>query len=685
MRLIVALMLLASPLSADVPWWDAKWGCRREVVFPEKTSAQHFKVALPTHGLGRPDGRDVRVVTGGTVVPSKVYAVGPGHSVRLVFERQGGARHFVYWNGPAASVKNATIRAGCFVETKSYPGTIMHSLREIRRAWTAAGSQGVLYVPNIHFAHNPLGPSEKFLSRFVGYLRCDRGGEYIFATDSDDASFLLIDGKLVAQWPGLHWRSGRAKYTGTIDLQPGVHRIEYLHAQELGGLLMNAAWMPPGARKVEVIPPDAFVPVEEASVARIEHSDARLPGPRQVSPDFIATNVGQAVLTPDADEFLVKMHFENLAPQETLKEHACRWYFGDGTTSTAVSPDHVYLIEGTYNVTLVLVKGYEEKKLTTKVHAARDWNRQASAIDNRATYYDIIKSYDVLRMEPRHAYKAMYYFEREFKRDDVVRVGRVLLSRAPDLPEETLYNAVKLFAETARVQGKDYKGARKMLLDWEKRMKKPEHAAGLALAAGDIDMWHLKNLEAAEGNYRRVIFSYAEKARKLTLRKALVRMGDLYRWRHDGEKAREFLHRAQSIPVDERDPVQRSLRAGCLARSVEEFLKIGDMEFAYDYLIQWAWEFPEDTLEGYWTELRVKWLIKNKEYPGGVAEVISLLKLNPKSLYAPSLLWLAADCAEATGNKAQAYTLLERILTNYPEAPNKKAVLKRIEAMRKAK
>ncbi|HUW57599.1 MAG TPA: tetratricopeptide repeat protein, partial [Planctomycetota bacterium] len=292
---------------------------------------------------------------------------------------------------------------------------------------------------------------------------------------------------------------------------------------------------------------------------------------------------------------------------------------------------------------------------------------------------------DVLRMAPRHAYKAMYYFERVLKREDVVRVGSVLLARAPDLPEDTLYEAVKLFAETARVQGKDFKGARQMLLAWEKRMKNPEHAAGLALATGDIDMWHLKDLEAAEANYRRVVFTYAEKADRLTLRKALVRMGDLYRWRHDGEKAREFLHRAQSIPVDERDPVQRSLRSGFLARSVEEFLKAGDLEFAYDFLIQWAWEFPEDVLEGYWTELRVKWLIQNKEYPGGVAEVISLLKLNPKSLYAPALLWLAADCAEAAGNKAQAYTLLERVLTDYPEALNKAEVLKRIEAMRQTK
>jgi hypothetical protein len=82
-------------------------------------------------------------------------------------------------------------------------------------------------------------------------------------------------------------------------------------------------------------------------------------------------------------------------------------------------------------------------------------------------------------------------------------------------------------------------------------------------------------------------------------------------------------------------------------------------------------------------ELRVKWLIRNKEFPGGIAEVESLLKLNPKTPYAPSLLWLAADCAEAAGDKPAALKLLERILSDYPEATNKDAVLKRLEALRK--
>jgi tetratricopeptide (TPR) repeat protein len=379
------------------------------------------------------------------------------------------------------------------------------------------------------------------------------------------------------------------------------------------------------------------------------------------------------------------MHFENLASPTTLKEYSTRWFFGDGCTSADPAPDHVYLLEGDYDVTLVLAKGYDEKKRTMKVHAAADWDRQARAIDLREDYYDLVKGYDIGTMEARQAWRAMVYFDRIAKRDDVVRAGRALLSRENGLAEETVFDAVKLLAETMRVQEKDLKEARALLLSHETRMKNAEYAAALALAAGDIDMWHLKDLESAEACYRRVIFTYAEKADRMTLRKALVRMGDIYRWRHDGEKAREFLHRAGTIAVDDRSAVQRSVRAGFLARSIEEFITQGDMQFAYEFLVQWAWEFPEDQIDGYWTELRVKWLIKNKEYPGGIAEVESLLQLNPKTPYAPSLLWLAADCAEASGDKTHAVQLLERVLTDYPEAKNKDAVVKRTEGLKKGK
>jgi tetratricopeptide (TPR) repeat protein len=677
---LVILILVVSPLpAAETGWWNPAWQCRREVVFPETTDATVFEVVFPTHGSVRADGGDVRVVAGGAEVPTKVLSVGPGELAHVVFERKGAGPHFIYWNHPKAPApRDWTPPAGVLLEVRGYPGEEIKSLKEWRKAWAAGKPrQGLDFVPNIFFGYNPFGDPENILTHFVGHLRCPAAGEYTFATDSDDASFLLIDGKLVTEWPGNHGACGLATHSGRAKLAAGTHVIEYCHAQGGGDMRINAAWAPPGAEDPKVIPPEAFVPLEAAKVKALETPAKAL------VPDFLPVNAGEAVLNPEGDEYIIRMHFENLADEETLKDWTCRWFFGDGTTSDAPSPDHVYLVPGDYSVTLKMVKGYDEKSATMKVAVARDRGRDAKAIDLRESYYDVVKTYDVSRMDPVYAWRVMYYFERVAKRDDEIAAGKVLLSRENNLDEDTLCRAVGLYAEAMRVVGKDYEGARKMLLDYEKRMKSAEHASALALAAGDIAMWHLKKLDLAEADYRRVIFTYGEKSAKSTLRRALVRMGDIFRWRGDGPRAREFLDRASLIPVDNRDAVQRMVRAGYFARSVEALLAAGDMDFAYETLVQWAWEFPEDLLDGSWTELRVKWLIRNKEYTGGIAEVESLLKMSPKTLYAPTLLWLAADCAEATGDRAGAAKLLERILTDYPEASNKGAAVKRIEELKK--
>ncbi len=672
MRATLALILI---LGSCLPCASADGAARREIVFPEKSDADAFEIVFPAPGLARPDASDVRVFADDKDVPAWAYRVDESGLVHVVFERRGEGQHFVSWGGDAA--KPSPPKAGVLLEIRAYDGHEVNSIADWRAAWDKGKSEGLRFVPQIFYGHNPLGPNDNFLSRFVGWFRAEREGDYLFATDSDDASFLLVDGKPVAEWPGGHGACGNASHSGTTHLAPGVHEIEYLHAQGSGGLLMSAAWRPAGSDRVAIMPPDAFVAVAKASVRGIEKPGAGLVA------DFLPVNAGESVLDPEATEYIVKMRFENLASEAQLKDYACRWSFGDGTTSAQPSPEHVYLAEGDYDVALILSKGYDERKCAQRIHVTRDWDRETGAIDLREAYYDIVKAYDVARMDARAAYRVMYYFERIAKRDDVVRVGQSLLARAEGLDEKTLFDAVSLLVETMRVQGADYKGAKKLALSWEPRMKETGRAAALALAAGDIDMWHLKDLESAEANYRRVIFTYAQKADRMTLRKALVRMGDIERWRHEGDKAREFLHKAESIPVDDRTPVQRNVRAGFLARSVEEMLAAGDMEFAYETLITWAWEFPEAQLDGWWTELRVKWLIRNKEYPGGVAEVESLLKMNPKTPYAPSLLWLAADCAEASADKPKALALLDRILSEYPEATNKEAVLKRLEALRK--
>ena len=76
----------------------------------------------------------------------------------------------------------------------------------MREAFNAAAPIGADYVEGVFHGCNPFSlKREPFLSRYSGYLDLKKAGTYGLITSSQDCSFLLIDGKLVASCAGLSW------------------------------------------------------------------------------------------------------------------------------------------------------------------------------------------------------------------------------------------------------------------------------------------------------------------------------------------------------------------------------------------------------------------------------------------------------------------------------------------------
>ncbi len=108
------------------------------------------------------------------------------------------------------------------------------------------------HVRNIDQVENPLGDNLHFLSVYQGPLLAPVDGDYVFATNSDDGSFVRINGTVVAAWPGNHNMevenrpaANRWEHRGTLSLQRGVHWVEYLHQQGGGTTLARLGWQPP--------------------------------------------------------------------------------------------------------------------------------------------------------------------------------------------------------------------------------------------------------------------------------------------------------------------------------------------------------------------------------------------------------------------------------------------------------
>lgn len=104
---------------------------------------------------------------------------------------------------------------------------------------------------------------DTFSATWAGSILAVRSGRYTFATESDDGSWLYVDGRLVVDNGGRH---ERRRQTGTIDLDRGVHEIFIKYFQDGGQMAMAVEWSY-GAGALEPVP-DWALSVRHSEFAR---------------------------------------------------------------------------------------------------------------------------------------------------------------------------------------------------------------------------------------------------------------------------------------------------------------------------------------------------------------------------------------------------------------------------------
>lgn len=311
------------------------------------------------HGELADDARNLIVVSrNDRIVPVRILQLGPGDLCRIAFQPIAGQTDYeIFYGGEVP--KDAkfrpewTTKDGLLLETRQWKDCDLGSVEALRRAFESATPIGADYVDNVNHSGNPfslkVGP---FLSKYEGWLNIASGGKYGFLTSSQDASFLLVDGKVVVAAPGKHGPMHHAQRGSRkdIDLKAGQYKFEYYHAATGNDAIMVAAW--------EVNPPDEKpLPVAIPSEVFRTKSVARVPAgvlsmrQAKVWPDFLVKIDGEVPL-PDNDKPLVKMSFKDMSPRSLSMGARTLWEFGDGQTSDKPNPEHVYLEPGLYTVKL---------------------------------------------------------------------------------------------------------------------------------------------------------------------------------------------------------------------------------------------------------------------------------------------------------------------------------------------
>jgi len=653
------LAFLASAVAAAE--WKAPREYRREVTGGGSAETAAFAFCGGGHvASGSPMVVDER----GAALPFRVLAHRRGGRTWVAYDAaRARGRVFVYYGGrrpgqvPRAPGGPWEPKLSLLLYTMPCPGGALESHKPIHAALRSGRFHGIGFVENIFHGVNPFGPDGIFASYYVGYLKIDKPGRYRIYTASGEASFVFLDGKPLCSWPGHHdvRRGRRGEHGADIHLDKGEHKIEYYHAKTQGETCMMLGWTPPGQKGWKVVPPSAFVHTPVARAGPVER--------RGNAP-------AAAFEWKQADQLLhEKYQFTRVtfSPQFRNVPDKAKvvWDFGDGSGATGdKASEHIYLGDGPFPA-VARVVGEDGKPLDEygALVVVRPALKNFTILDTNAvnSYVAAIVATDCSTLPQRTMDALWELVETEedaerikpFTETYVNRFGikgargwhaadRLALACSIKQPERALkiYSALVPDAPTkldaARVQMERLE----ILLH---KLKQPERA-----------------LQAARG--------IARTRSGLEERIAAVKIGDVYRAQGDFEKAEAAYRSAQKITYAETDRRAIAVRQGGYLETVWSHIQNGALRAAREGLVMWEIEYPIGKLSGDLILMTARYFDKLGEPDRALAELETLVKLNPLTPYLPDVELLMARAHRKLGHADKARELIEKVIREYPKS-----------------
>jgi len=314
----------------------------------------------------------IRVFTDtGTAVGSDLFWTAPGEPATFLFDSSSGAKRYKVYvgsNWPAVHLPDG--KAGVRLECRVGDGKTIDHLPDMLQAWNQSGTVlGGAIVTGIFEGGNRFGPQGNLLEHFQGWFDAAAPEHLELAVISTDATFVLVDGKEVVEWPGLHhFGPGLGgQHQGAVDLPAGLHVLDYYNAYvkkeegrppilcclaAKGGALENWTMLTSNISFFRPVTHDHVVSYE----LQANSPGASAPGAAPaLAIDWV--NKEQSVIHPDLPDIgLISMQLTCLAPfTGTLT-----WTFDDGLTAQGQSVNHLFPRPGMRAVHLSLKDGEKQ-------------------------------------------------------------------------------------------------------------------------------------------------------------------------------------------------------------------------------------------------------------------------------------------------------------------------------------
>lgn len=225
---------------------------------------------------------------------------------------------------------------------------------EKMRYMMAQGSRSgeLSYYPSLDALGEARSQEKRDRQRIViarSYLLCASEAVYRFAVDCEDAGFLLLDGQLVAEWPGEHdggaWREG-----GPVLVKAGPRRLEFVSRSARRRPQLRIGWRPEDQASVAPLPASLLLAAVAADPVRVERLSQTL------HPSFV-TRQRRAYQFAGCDATFFPVEFRSTTENWLSTAVRCRWEFGDGSTGEGAAAGHVYTRPGVYAATLEVRDG----------------------------------------------------------------------------------------------------------------------------------------------------------------------------------------------------------------------------------------------------------------------------------------------------------------------------------------
>jgi tetratricopeptide (TPR) repeat protein len=665
--LLVLIFLCVDGFCAD--WWNKDWRYRRSVKVG-KRGRQTDWVAVRFFLLTevKPDGADIRVTDNtGAEVPFYVVWAEPFGFAEVMFKTKKKVdEYFIYYGNPNATKKEQTESpdVGLIMETRERPRGTSNSWEEFKKLLEKSKRvYGRTLVSKIFQGHNPFGPSDYYITVYKGFLAAPQDGEYRIATNSDDSSFVFIDGKLVVSWPGPHgptavWGERNAK----IELKKGIHTIEYYHEDSEGSQACELGWWKPGDEQVSLVPDWAFPSPGKASVGLLQTQNSQL----QVDVDVSLSSE----LATDDGALLIEGQFKAYGESKNGRI-VYKWDFGDGVTSQEQSLTHIFCAPGFYTVTVEVSDGKEGFVAKIQHYIGYIFFYDEPP-DKQSRYANIIRTYPFDRLSTV-ALKNIASFS-DLTEDDALRLRALEeLIKRKDLtqPRETLTflrDAGKLFCTVRR----DFENATAAFKKIEELTKEPWWISQAKVGYADCLLYLKKDLDSANKVYEEVYEQFKTLSPGYA-KLAQIRLGDVMRLKGEYEKAKEAYRIAKEMTTSVYKTTEQ-MRRGVFILNTSNYIERNLHQKALKEIENWEWQLPADKLDTEYSLIRARALYGLKRYEDAALELEGFIKVNEakdcskKASCYPETLYALAVVYHKMNKSDEAKTLLERLIAQHPEA-----------------